>query len=101
MDGGDRPRRIARTLCVFAEKKRAAGAPAPFASSRQKKSRPKAALFGDWGVAHSCWAVRLTDTPSVQVSPATKASGTVNVTVPFSPTVAEASAAGAPFTVKV
>ncbi len=38
MDGGDRPRRIARTLCVFAENP--AGSPAPFASSRKTPPAP-------------------------------------------------------------
>ena len=65
------------------------GASAPMSSWKEvaiKKSRPGAALFWDWGVAHSCWAVRLTDTPSVKpsssVRPSRAVSGSVSSTVP-------------------
>ena len=85
--GKEARRRSARTLCVFAP----------------KKEPPGGGSFWGWGKAHCAGvcAGRLTFTPSVTASPATEASGTVNVTVSFSPTVAEASAAGAPFTVRV
>lgn len=60
------------------------GASAPMFSWKEvaiKKSRPGAALFWDWGVAHSYWAVRLTDTPSVKPSPSVRPSRSVSVTV--------------------
>ena len=57
-----------------------------------KKEPPGGGSFWDWGVAHSCWAVRLTDTPNVKPSSSVRPPRSVSVSVSSTvPVAAEVS----------